>query len=182
MSNVRVCQNFIFIFFGWGEIKCLLSSKFHFLRNRPALARAALLWVSTRATWISFPDWISKSGGRRDGKERWAGKNFFKFIFSLILIDPKLRAPQPPFCLSIDRYYISPCPFFYPPISSLCVQSVETGRKRKRTKTFWWWTLALYIRHCSFDIDFLGWKHAGSVASSPIYREEECWRATFFLR
>lgn len=84
MSNVRVCQNFIFIFFGWGEIKCLLSSKFHFLRNRPALARAALLWVSTRATWISFPDWISKSGGRRDGKERWAGKKTFLNSFFLL--------------------------------------------------------------------------------------------------
>jgi hypothetical protein len=48
---------------------------------------------------------------RRDERE----KKLLNFIFSLILIDPKLRAPQPPFCLSIDRYYISPCPFFTPP-------------------------------------------------------------------
>jgi hypothetical protein len=47
------------------------------------------------------------------------------------LIDPKLRAPQTPFCLSIDRYYISPCPFLLPPILLVCA---ECGDGQKTVK------------------------------------------------
>jgi hypothetical protein len=64
---------------------------------------------------------------RRDERE----KIFLNFIFSFILIDPKLRAPQPPFCLSIDRYYISPCPFFTPHILLVCA---ECGDGQKTVK------------------------------------------------
>ncbi len=145
-------------------------------------ARPRCSFVSKYTGNVNFFSWLNfKIRWATRWKGEMSGKKTFKFYF--FSFDRSETARTAAAILPINRSILHiTMSFFLLPISSLCVQSVETGRKRKRTKTFWWWTLALYIRHCSFDIDFLGWKHAGSVVSSPIYREEECWRATFFLR